>query len=425
MNNIDEGIFLDYTQPMTKEFIEEMKLIMNGNTENYSDIAFLIKNNRYMYFTCSCGHYETVLRASDKRIRRLEKECDCGNHTIIDDIETSSDDFFCIGSQLAVCYKDSHKIQIRIIPYGVKSNDSLFIKPSDYAYYLSYDKQRNYVSWDPQLIYTAEEFSEFNPEFKYFNHTCVESDISALSYYNEEMGFGYDFKMVSDNCMRLYEMMKPYIPTLYNNTKSDDIFAAADSIIRQILYPIYSNPEAHPFLKNEFDYRTDFYSYIHVMKEQGFNPEQYSFKGCFHVERDMVDGTSFDDIITAQRWSDMIQSNELQDLITYYTEITGKKITVNDRNNLLQFPSEAGSFVTYLRFIIRGAVAENFDISNTISRTHTCMKCGIIKSWNGRYSEQLWNKATALKTTTLSLDCISDIEKNATLDTLYKKLTAI
>lgn len=432
MKSIDEGLLLDYTKPLSPEFIEEMKILMNGNTANYSDIAFMIKNNKYMYFTCSCGHYETVQidkygRTSDKKIRKLANECDCGNHTIIDEFEVGNDDFFCIGSQIAVCYKDLDKIQIRIIPYGIKSDDFLFIQIADYAYYLSYDRVRNYISWDSKLLFTDDinELNKFKPEHEYFDHVHADSNLSALDYFKEDMIFGYGSKIISDNSNVLYELMKPYIPTIYNNTKNDDIFATADSIIRQIMYPIFSNPEAQPFLKNGFNYCSDFYSYIQEMKDTGFEPEQYSFKSCFHVDRDKIVGTSFNDIITAQKWETMIHSNGLQELIAYYTETTGKNISVSDKNNLLGFPAEAGSFITYLKFIMRGAVAENLDISIIISRTMVCMKRGLIKSWNGRYSEHLWNKATALKATTIPLNCISDIEKNVTLDNIYKILTAI
>ena len=121
----------------------------------------------------------------------------------------------------------------------------------------------------------------------------------------------------------------------------------------------------------------------------------------------------------------MVNSHGLDGLISYYTDTVGKTLTAEDKYHLTNYPVKEVGFVPYLKYIMRGAIKEGIDVRLAISRTDTCLKKGLIKTWTGHYSETLWRKANVTNTTTLSLDIISDVENHATLDYLYKKLATI
>lgn len=427
MKDLDKGTLFNYLQPMSDDFIKDMLMLMNGNTEDYTDVAFVVKNNKYIHYLCSCGKIETFLsdrynHHNDDRIRKLTSACDCGNRIVVEEIEAGSNDFICIGEQLVVCYQDSDRIQIRIIPYGIKADDSMYIKTSDYAYFLSYDKHLNIISWNYEFLSDTNQLDTFSPKMEYFSPQYEDDYIGPGQYNYEEMIFGYCFTLVEKGCSRLYELLMPYIPTLQQLGNNEDIFETVDLIIRQIKYPIFSNPEAQKFLRFNFTYSDEFSSYLDDLRNKGFNPEKYGFKECFHIARNDVDGNSIEDILPAIEWNNMVHSHGLDGLISYYTDTVGKTLTAEDKYHLINYPAKEVGFVPYLKYIMRGATKEGIDVRLAISRTDTCLKKGLIKTWTGHYSETLWRKANVTNTTTLSLDFISNVENHATLDYLYKKL---
>lgn len=408
-----EGVEIDFTKPLPEDTAKLFKQLINGNIGNNTNCIFHYKVNDWNYFLDFDGNSKK-LKVTKYEYREQEKLRDMireykTRYKDYVDLDFEEGCFYNLGNQL-MFYETEEECQIRIVPFGIRFEEKVFLHTAEEAYYIVYNKKTRDIKVTHDYPYDIESAQVE------FEHLKFEENESKEDYNDiERMEFGFDYDLNVNSIISLYDICKRFEPNLYCDSTSE-IFEAIFQIKKQIQYPIFSNEEA--------------INHIHELKEMsperleelGYHPECYSIKDCFGIDS-VHEHIYIQDLETLREWDTITNDESVKFLLQHYKEVHEIEFKLSDMKHLLDLltlvkkePNDV------IRYILRGVVAEKMDLSKVLKNTKSLYQSGFIHSWKGRYNQDLIKKSNMRNCTKLSMKVLDDIEKKPTLDNLYRQL---
>ena len=414
-DKLKDGIQLDLMKPLTDEIKEAFHVLL-GNDQNY---MFHYEKDSWIYWNGSEGEfkkdriqkYNTKKCEEQKRIKREYME----HYKYYTEMEYIDDQFINIGSQVISCEENGKKY-IRIVPYGIRFDETMYLEIGNNAYYVVYDMESGKVElgfldrFDISMIISKEE------QEKCLEHPFLQEE----AHYYEDMECGYDFGFGTDPVDTIYRILNEHEPRLSCWPFSHSVLEEISMVKRQIDYPIYANPEARERIEAFKSYSPKDFESLGLFPREY---ELYRFLGISHYPDEKI---YISNIWTIRRWEKMIKDNALGEQIRYYTEIREIKIGASNIGCFLDIINETKSNPKdVLNFILRGVTEEGLGLTETLANVKKLVKDGQIASWNGRYSKRVLRKNSMRNTTKINKEILDLLEKKPTLDNLYKQLMSI
>lgn len=413
---LEEGIELNLADKLSEEVITALKTLINGNLGTNKGCSLYYEDNCWHYLVDTSGGFQKI------KIKKYEYDKNTKLTNMINEvkenvdffleIERDEDLFYNIGNQIMVSDTEE-TLYIRVIPFGIYTEEKIYLKVSDQAYYLFYDK----ISRSVQLKYDSDfDIEDVTNEFtrSYFDENNYEEHSNNI----ESMFFDYDIDLAIDSISKLYDIIKQYEPKLRYKEETSDIIKELFEIQKQLKYPIYSNPNADRILSYK-------YSPEELIKH-GCHPEEYDFKACFGIE--LPDGggkIALEQICSLALWNQLVSINSADRLLAYYKDVKGIEFNNNNINIFLGLLADKKEdFMDLLKFILRGADLENLSIYDVLRNVNRLLGYNKINSWKGRYSSKLLRKYAVREKSVLNDDVLDSMEMNPTLDNLYRQLNA-
>ncbi|WP_373261949.1 hypothetical protein [Hungatella hathewayi] len=414
MRDFDIEVELDFTNPFPEDIVKLFRLLINGNMSSDISCIFRYVMNDWNYFLDLDGNNKKMkvtkyAYSEQEKLRNLIKECKDKYQNFVE-LEYDEDYFANIGNQLMV-YETEEELKIRIVPYGIIYDEKVFLHTGSAAYYFIYNKKTRDIKITYCKRYDIESAKEE------FDDLCFEYCECKRDFsYIESMNFEGDYELNSNSIKSLYDILKRFEPHLYYNGTTD-IINAIFEIKKQIQYPIYSNEEALNHINDLKETKPE------DLIELGYHPECYSIKKCFGIDSLINDTIRLKDIKTLVAWYKVTKGSVIEQTIHYYQGVHEIKIKLTDKYAFLElFSLSNAEPKDIVRYVLSGSVAENMDLPKVLKNTKLLYQDGNIRSWKGRYRQQLVQKNNMRSYTKLSKEVLDNIEKKPTLDNLYKQL---
>lgn len=414
---LQDGIKIDFKQQLSENVVNALSLLIDGNNLNKKDYSFCYAEHEWYYFTTNTGKFVKVkcgkynYKEQDK-LKDIKTEYQLDSF-IYSELDYSDGDFYNIGNQI-MFYETAEMAYIRVIPFGIDTSECMYLRTSNLAYYLVYDKILKKLDLYYQYDYNIEDASEEFEAAAFLNN-----HYDKYSNYLEDMELGFSYNLVEYSIKKLYDMIGFLEPTIQFKEIQDsyDIVMEMFDLLKKQKYKIFANEEAYKYISKFKQYQPE------TLIKMGFSPEHYKIEDCFKLSRTLDNVISLDDISYINKWDGLVAENKLGPYLEYYEDIKEIKIDISQIELFLKLlDGQETEIKDITRYVLRSVELEHLDLEKTLRDIILLYEQGEIKSWKGRFSLKLIRKNKMRSYTKLSESILDSLEKKPTLDNLYKKL---